>query len=64
MFNRLLPVLDDSLDNVYIQWGGIGQVPQPGFVGHHVVVVAVLFPVGGFAQVDLLKLQQVTRLEN
>ena len=63
MFNRLLPFLDDSLHNIYIQGGGVGEVPEPGLVGHHVIVVTILLPVGWFTQVDLFKLQQVTWLK-
>lgn len=64
VFHRLFPFLDDSLDNVYIQRGRVRQVPEPRLVGHHVVVVAVLLPVGWLTQIDLFKLQQVAWLKS
>lgn len=39
------------------------EVSQPGFIRHHWRRSSVSLPVGGFGQVDLLKLQQITRLK-
>lgn len=39
------------------------EVSQSGFIGHHGGRSSVSLPVGGFGQVDLLKLQQITGLK-
>ena len=49
--------------DVDVERGGVGEVPQSGFVRHHGLRRAVLLPVGGFGEVDLLKLEGVVRLE-
>ena len=49
--------------DVDVERGGVGEVPQSGFVRHHGLRRAVLLPVSGLGEVDLLKLEGVVRLK-
>lgn len=44
------------------QWAWLGalrEVAESGFVGHEVHGFAIFFPVGGFGQINLLKLKGI-----
>ena len=57
--NGILAIFGDCLLDVHVQGGGVGEVPQPGLVGHHGGGGAVLLPVSWLGEVNLLKLEEV-----